>query len=100
VKWVVIVSAALVALVAWFAAATSPNPTDHLAGKIIVAIAAGFVAMAIWAPPKVTAWVYFVTVALLVLVYTLPLSFWRAVGLAKEQPSQQGPGPSARDNQE
>lgn len=85
-KWVVIVSAGLVALVAWFAAATSPNPTDHFAAKIIIGIAAGFVAMAIWAPPKVTAWVYFATIALVVVAYALPMSFWRAVGLAKAPP--------------
>ena len=88
-KSVVIVSAILLALVGFFAAATSPNPSDHLAGKVLIAIAAGFVVLALYAPPKMTAVVYFGSIALVIVAYSLPISFWRAVGLAKEQSSQQ-----------
>jgi hypothetical membrane protein len=98
VKSVVIVSAILLALVGFFASATSPNPSDHLAGKILIAIAVGFVVLALYAPPKVTASLYFGAIALVVVAYSLPMSFWRAVGLAEEQSSeQQGSGPSAED---
>jgi hypothetical protein len=95
-KSVVIVSAVLLALFGFLASATSPNPTDHLAGKILIAIAAGFVVLALYAPPKVTALIYFGSIALVILAYSLPMSFWRAVGLAKEHSSeQQGSGRSA-----
>jgi hydrogenase-4 membrane subunit HyfE len=87
-KSVVIVSAVLLALIGFFASATSPNPSDHLAGKVLIAIAAGFVVLALCAPPKITASVYFGAIALVVVAYSLPMSFWRAVGLAKEQPSR------------
>jgi len=97
-KTLVIVSAALLALFGFIASATSPNPSDHLAGKIIIAIAAGFVLLAFWAPPKVTTWIYFGSIALVIVAYRLPMSFWRAVGLAKERPSQhQASAPSADD---
>jgi hypothetical protein len=93
---VVIISAVLLAIVGFLASATSPNPSDHLAGKIFIAIAAGFVVLALYAPPKVTASVYFGSIALVIVAYSLPMSFWRAVGLAKEQSSQQrDPQPSS-----
>jgi hypothetical protein len=99
-KSVVIVSAILLALVGYLASATSPNPSDHLAGKVLIAIAAGFVALALYAPPKVTASVYFGSIALVIVAYSLPMSFWRAVGLAKERSSQnQDSGPSTRDSE-
>jgi hypothetical membrane protein len=98
VKSVVIVSAILLALVGFFASATSPNPSDHLAGKILIAIAVGFVLLALYAPPRVTASVYFGAIALVIVAYSLPMSFWRFVGLAKDQSSeQQGSEPSAED---
>ena len=86
-KSVVIISAVLLAIVGFFASATSPNPSDHLAGKVLIAIAAGFVVLAFYAPPKVTASVYFGAIALVVVAYSLPMSFWRSVGLAKDQQS-------------
>jgi hypothetical protein len=99
-KSVVIVSAILLALVGYLASSTSPNPSDHLAGKVLIAIAAGFVALALYAPPKVTASVYFGSIALVIVAYSLPMSFWRAVGLAKERSSQnQDSGPSTRDSE-
>lgn len=94
-KHVVVVSAVLLALVGFFASAASPNPSDHLAGKILIAIAAGFVVLALYAPPKVTAVVYFGAIALVIVAYSMPMSFWRAVGLAKETPPNvQASGPS------
>lgn len=94
----VIVSAVLLALFGFLASATSPNPSDHLAGKVLIAIAAGFVLLAMYAPPKLTASVYFGAIALVIVAYSLPMSFWRSVGLAKEQPSnQQDSGPSTDD---
>jgi hypothetical protein len=99
-KSVVIVSAVLLAIVGFLGSATSPNPSDHLAGKILIAIAIGFVVLAFYASPRVTAFVYFGAIALVVVAYSLPMSFWRTVGLAKEQPSHQpGSGPSADDGQ-
>jgi hypothetical protein len=99
-KALVIFSAALLALFGLIAGATSPNPSDHLAGKIIIAIAAGFVLLAFWAPPKVTTWIYFGSIALVIVAYRLPMSFWRAVGLAKEQPvERQNSAPSADDHE-
>ena len=83
-KTIVIVSAMLLAMLGFIAGATSPNPSDHLAGKVIVAIAAAFALLAWFAPPRVTAWVYFGSIALVVVAYSLPMSFWNAVGLAKE----------------
>jgi len=88
-KSIVIVSAALLALVGFLASATSPSASDHLAGKILIAIAVGFVLLALYAPPKVTAAAYFGSIALVIVAYSLPMSFWRSVGLAKEQPHQQ-----------
>jgi hypothetical protein len=88
-KSIVIVSAALLALVGFFASAASPSPSDHLAGKILIAIAIGFVLLALYAPPKVAAAAYFGFIALVIIAYSLPMSFWRAAGLAKEQPHQQ-----------
>lgn len=82
------ISAGLLALVGFLAAASSPNPNDHLAGKILIAIAVGFALLAWFAPPKVTAWIYFGSIAMVVVAYSLPMSFWRAVGLTKEQPQQ------------
>ena len=97
-KSVVIVSAVLLAIMGFLASAASPNPSDHLAGKIIIAIAVGFVVLALYAPPKVTAAIYFGSIALVIVAYSLPMSFWRSVGLAKEQPTkQQGSEPSADD---
>ena len=97
-KSVVIVSAVLLALFGFLASATSPNPSDHFAGKVLIAIAAGFVVLALYAPPRVTASIYFGAIAFVIVAYSLPMSFWRAMGLAKEQPpQQQGPGPSADD---
>ena len=87
-KSIVIVSAVLLALVGFFASATSPNPSDHLAGKVLITIAVGFVLLALYAPPKVTAGAYFGSIALVIVAYTLPMSFWRAVGLAKEHPAE------------
>jgi hypothetical protein len=95
-KALVIVSAVLMGIVAWFASATSPNPSDHFAGKILMGIAAGFVALAVFAPPKITAWVYFGSIALVAIAYTLPMSFWRMVGVAKEHPTAQQRGESAK----
>jgi len=86
---IVMISAALLALLGFFAAASSPNPSDHLAGKILIAIAAGFALLAWFAPPKVTAWIFFGSIAIVVVAYSLPMSVWRAVGLANEQPQQQ-----------
>ena len=97
-KALVIFSAALLAFFGFIASATSPNPSDHFAGKIIIAIAAGFVLLALLAPPKVTAWIYFGSIALVIVAYRLPMSFWRAVGLAKEQPSQQHDPASSADD--
>ena len=98
-KSVVIVSAILLELIGFLASATSPNPSDHLAGKVLIAIAAAFVALAFYAPPKVTASVYFSAIAVVVVAYSLPISFWRAVGLAKEHPSQhRDAGPSTGDD--
>jgi hypothetical protein len=95
-KAVVIVSAVLLALFGFLASATSPNPADHLAGKILIAIAVGFVLLALYARPKVTASIYFGAIALVIVAYSLPMSFWRAVGLAKEQPqTQHGSGAPA-----
>ena len=82
---VVIVSAALLALVGFLASAASPNPSDHLAGKVLIAIAVGFALLAWFGPPKVTAWVFCGSIALVVVAYSLPMSFWRAVGLADKQ---------------
>ena len=97
-KSIVIVSAVLLALVGFFASAASPSASDHLAGKVLIAIAVGFVLLALYAPPKVTAAAYFGSIALVIVAYGLPMSFWRAVGLAKEQPhQQQRPGPPAED---
>lgn len=100
-KTVVIISAVLLALVGYLASAASPNPSDHLAGKVLIAIAAGFILLALFAPPKVTAWVYFGAIALVIVAYSLPMSFWRSVGLAKEPPpSEQSAARSAGDKQE
>jgi len=88
-KSIVIISAVLLALFGFLAAATSPNPTDHFAGKILIAIAAGFVMLALFAPPRLTASIYFAAVALVIVAYSLPMSFWRSVGLAEEQPPKQ-----------
>jgi hypothetical protein len=88
-KSVVIVSAGLLALLGFLVSATSPNPSDHLAGKILIAIAVGFALLALYAPPKMTAAVYFGAIVLTILAYSLPMSFWRSVGLAKEQPTNQ-----------
>lgn len=97
-KSVVITSAVLLAIVGFLASATSPNPSDHLAGKVLIAIAIGFVLLAWYAPPKVTAAIYFGAIALVIVAYSVPMSFWRAVGLAKERPSQhQESPPSAGD---
>ena len=88
-------SAALLAMFGFVAGATSPNPSDHFAGKVIVAIAIVFALLAWFAPPKITAWVFFGSIALVVVAYKLPMSFWRAVGLARETPSRtdaQSPG--------
>jgi hypothetical protein len=54
----------LLAIMGFLASAASPNPSDHLAGKIIIAIAVGFVVLALYAPPKVTAAIYFGSIAL------------------------------------
>ena len=89
-KTVVIISAVLLALVGFLASATSPNPSDHLAGKVMIAIAVGFALLAWLAPPKVTAWVFFGSIALVVVAYSLPMSFWRAVGLADKAPQHDG----------
>jgi hypothetical protein len=86
VKAIVIVSAVLLALLGLL---PSPNPSDQLAGKILIAIAAGFVLLALYAPTKVTASIYFGALALVVIAYSLPMSFWRMMGLAKEQPTEQ-----------
>jgi hypothetical protein len=67
---VVIVSAVLLAIMGFLASAASPNPSDHLAGKIIIAIAVGFVVLALYAPPKVTAGIYFGAIALVIVAYT------------------------------
>jgi len=97
-KSVVIVSAVLLAIMGFLASAASPNPSDHLAGKIIIAIAVGFVVLALYAPPKVTAAIYFGSIALVIVAYSVPMSFGRSVGLAKEQPTKpQGSEPSADD---
>ena len=40
-KSIVMISAVLLALVGFFASATSPNPSDHLAGKLLIAVAVG-----------------------------------------------------------
>ena len=74
-KSVVIISAVLLALVGFFASATSPNPSDHLAGKILIASAAGFVLLALYAPPKVASAIYFGSIALVIVAYSLPMSF-------------------------
>src|SRR3954463_1627362 len=84
-KSVVIVSAVLLALFGFLAAATSPNPSDHLAGKVLIAIAAGFIVLALFCPPKVTVSIYFGAIVLVIVAYSLPMSFWRSAGLAKEQ---------------
>jgi hypothetical protein len=99
VKHVVIVSAALLAALGFLASATSPNPADHLAGKIIIAIAAGFVALALFAPPRITAWIYFGAIALVVVAYSLPMSFWQAVGLA-EPNSRQSASQSSEEGEQ
>lgn len=99
-KSVVITSAVLLAIVGFLASATSPNPSDHLAGKVLIAIAIGFVLLAWYAPPKVTAAVYFSAIALVVVAYSLPMSFWRSVGLAKEQPSRSQELPPASADRE
>jgi hypothetical protein len=87
-KWLVIVSAVLLALVGLLPSASA---SDRLAGKIMIAIAVGFVLLALFAPRKVTAWIYFGSIAFVIAAYSLPMSFWRAVGLAKEQPSSHQP---------
>jgi len=97
-KALVIFSAAILALFGFIASATSPNPSDHFAGKIIIAIAGGFVLLAFWAPPKVTAWIYFGSIALVIVAYRLPMSFWRSVGLAKEQSPKQQDSTSPADD--
>ncbi len=91
-----IVSAVLLAIFAWFASATSPNPSDHLAGKILIGIAVAFVALAVFAPPRITAWIYFASIALVVIAYSLPISFWRTVGLEKEHQTTQQRGDWAK----
>lgn len=97
-KGVVIVSAVLLAIVGYLASAASPNPSDHLAGKVLIGIALGFVLLALFAPPRLTAWAYFGAIALVIIAYSLPMSFWRSVGLAKGPSSEvQGSGPSAED---
>jgi hypothetical protein len=53
--WLVIISAILLAGFALFAAAVSPNPSDHRAAKILIAIAAAFVVLALSAPARITA---------------------------------------------
>lgn len=80
-KRVVIVSAILLAIFGYLASATSPNPSDHFAGKVLIAIAVGFVLLAIYAPPRVTTAIYFGSIALTIVAYMIPMSFWRAVGL-------------------
>jgi len=93
---IVMISAALLALFGFFASASSPNPSDHLAGKILIAIAVSFALLAWFAPPKVTAWIFFGSIAIVVVAYSLPMSVWRAVGLAKEQSQQrEDPKPPA-----
>ena len=97
-KSVVMISAVLLALVGFFASATSPNPSDHLAGKVLIAVAVGFALLAWFAPPKVTAWIFYGSIALVVVAYSLPMSFWRAVGLADKQSQHDGtPDPPASD---
>lgn len=95
-KAAVIISAVLLALVGYFVSGASPSRSDHLAGKIMIAIAVGFVLLALFAPRKVTASIYFGSIALVVVAYSLPMSFWRMVGLAKEQPSQPRDGDPER----
>ena len=83
-KTTVIVSAVLLALFGLLAAATSPNPSDHLAGNVLVLIAAAFVVLAVYASPKVTTSVYLGAIALVIIAYSLPLSFLRIVGLSDD----------------
>lgn len=97
-KSIVIVSAVLLALLGFLASATSPNPSDHLAGKVLIAIAGGFVLLALYAPPKVTVSIYFGAIALVIVAYALPMSFWRAVGLAKAPTEQHGSPESPDDS--
>ena len=92
-KWIVIVSAVLLAVVALFAAATSPNPSDHRAATILIAVAAAFVVLALIAPPRITAIIYFASIALVVIAYKLPMSFWQSVGLADTTAEQGRPDP-------
>ena len=97
-KSIVMISAVLLALVGFFASATSPNPSDHLAGKLLIAVAVGFALLAWLAPPRVTGWIFYGSVALVVVSYSLPMSFWRAVGLAdKQSQHDRTPNPPASD---
>jgi Ca2+/Na+ antiporter len=96
-KWVVIISAILLALVGYLASATSPNPSDHLAGNILIAIAVGFVLLALFAPPRVTAWVYFGAIALVVVANVLSKSYWKTRSAKEQTTKQQGSEPPADD---
>ena len=60
---------------------------------ILIAIAAAFVVLALFAPPKITGIIYFASVALVVVAYSLPMSFWRAVGMADTTAEQERPNP-------
>ena len=82
-KALVIGSAALLALLGWFVSASSSNPSDVLAGRIFIAIAVAFVLLAMFAPVRLTAIIYFGSIALVIIAYSLPMSFWRMVGLGK-----------------
>jgi len=82
VKRLVLASAFLLAIFGWLASATSPNPADHLGGKILIGIAAAFVLLALYAPSRTTALVFWGSIAMVVIAYNLPMSFWRMFGLA------------------
>ena len=84
----IIVGAIFLALIGFLGAATSPSRSDHFAGAILIAVAVGFVLLALYAPPKVTAVLFFGSIALVIVAYRLPRSFWVSVGLADRPPSQ------------
>ena len=80
-KRVVIISSILLAIFGYLASATSPNPSDRVAGKVLIAVAVGFILLAVYAPPRITTVFYFGAIALTIVAYSVPMSFWTAVGL-------------------
>ena len=70
-------------VIGYLAGASSPNSTDHKVGFVIVGYAIVMIALALFAPEKVSRAVFFGSIALVALAYALPMSFWNLIGLNK-----------------